>query len=368
MRRKPGNGSQPAADESKPIEHNERNCCADGENDRRLHHRVLPSATQTKHTPRQKEQRPVRQHDEPHRNDSGAQRTGEHRCIVALHLIARITGARSAHRRCSPCLLPEQSVNLIIHFAERESKARYKRSLLGWFWSFANPLTTVAVYSFVFGVVYNAQPPVTANGNAENFGLYLFTGLIAWSVFTGVVTGCMGWLQGVSDLRKKIYVPTETALLGGAVANAIQTALEAVVLLVIMALFANISWTAVFLVFSLLLTMAFALGIGFIVAVLNARYRDIQYLIGVLIGVGFFLVPIVYPPSLLDRDDVPEIGRQLVTWNPPALFVEIARDGVYFLQTPDPLKLLVAAAWAVGTFTVGWFYFRARSMEISEEP
>ena len=52
----------------------------------------------------------------------------------------------------------------------------------------------------------------------------------------------------------------------------------------------------------------------------------------------------------------------------PALFVEIARDGVYFLQTPDPLKLLVAAAWAVGTFTVGWFYFRARSMEISEEP
>ena len=261
-----------------------------------------------------------------------------------------------------------KSVNLIIHFAERESKSRYKRSLLGWFWSFANPLTTVAVYSFVFGVVYNAQPPVTTNGNAENFGLYLFTGLIAWSVFTGVVTGCMGWLQGVSDLRKKIYFPTETALLGGAVANAIQTALEAVVLLVIMALFANISWTAVFLVFSLLLTMAFALGIGFIVAVLNARYRDIQYLIGVLIGVGFFLVPIVYPPSLLDREDVPEIGRQLVTWNPPALFVEIARDGVYFLQTPDPLKLLVAAAWAVGTFTVGWFYFRARSMEISEEP
>ena len=55
-----------------------------------------------------------------------------------------------------------KSTNLIINFAQRESKARYKRSLLGWFWSFANPLTTVAVYSFVFGVVYNAQPPATA--------------------------------------------------------------------------------------------------------------------------------------------------------------------------------------------------------------
>lgn len=365
---KPGNGSQPAADESKPVEHNERNCCAGGKDDRRLHHRVLPCARQTKHTPRQKEQRPVRQHDEPHRNDSGAQRTREHRCIVASHLIARIT-ERSTRTPTMLTLSPSarKSVNLIIHFAERESKARYKRSLLGWFWSFANSLTTVAVYSFVFGAVYNAQPPITDNGRAENFGLYLFTGLITWTVFTGVVTGCMGWLQDVSDLRKKIYFPTETALLGGAACNAIQTALEAAVLLVIMALFTNISWTALFLVFALLLTMMFALGIGFIVAVLNSRYRDIQYLTGVLIGVGFFLVPVVYPPSLLEHNDVPEIARQLVTWNPPAIFVEIARDGVYFLQTPDPLRVLVATAWAVGTFAVGWLYFRSRSMEISEE-
>ena len=261
-----------------------------------------------------------------------------------------------------------KSTNLIINFAQRESKARYKRSLLGWFWSFANPLTTVAVYSFVFGVVYNAQPPATDNGNAENFGLFLFTGLIAWSVFTGVTTGCMGWLQGVSDLRKKIYFPTEPALLGGALSNAIQTGLEATVLLIIMAILANISWTAIFLLLALLLTMGFGLGIGFIASVMNARYRDIQYLVGVLLNVGFFLVPIVYPPELLENEDVPEFARQLVQWNPPALFVEIARDGVYFLQTPDPLKVLVAAAWSIGTFSVGWVYFRARSMEISEEP
>lgn len=261
-----------------------------------------------------------------------------------------------------------KSANLIFNFAERESKARYKRSLLGWFWSFANPITTVAVYSFVFGVVYNAQPPETGNGNAENFGLYLFSGLIAWSVFTGVVTGCMGWLQGVSDLRKKIYFPTETALLGGAVSNAIQTGLEAAVLLAIMAALTNISWTAIFLLLALVLSMAFALGIGFIAAILNARYRDIQYLVGVLLNVGFFLVPVVYPPSLLDNEDVPEIARQLVRWNPPALFVEIARDGVYFLQTPEPLKVAAALAWSAGTFAIGWVYFRARSMEISEEP
>ena len=140
-----------------------------------------------------------------------------------------------------------KSANLVYHFAQRESKARYKRSLLGWFWSFANPLTTVLVYSFAFGKVFGARAPMTDNGQAENFGLFLFTGLIVWSLFVGVVNGCMGWLEGVSQLRKKIYFPTETALLGGAASNTIQTGLEAVVLLAIMVIASNISWTAIFL-------------------------------------------------------------------------------------------------------------------------
>ncbi len=261
-----------------------------------------------------------------------------------------------------------KSTNLIVNFAERESKARYKRSLLGWFWSFANPLTTVVVYGFVFGLVYGARAPLTDNGNAENFGLFLFCGLISWSLFTGVVNGCMGWLQSVADLRKKIYFPTETALLGGAVSTGIQTSLEAVVLVLIMAVLANLSWTAIFLPISLLLTGFFALGVGFIVSVMNARYRDIQYLVGILLNVSFFLVPIVYEVDLVEKNTDSDLLLALVEFNPPALFVGIARDAVYFLRVPAWNRLLAAIAWTVVSFSVGWVYFRARSMEISEEP
>lgn len=269
-----------------------------------------------------------------------------------------------------PTLSPSvrKSASLIYHFAERESKARYKRSLLGWFWSFMNPLSTVLVYGFVFGVVYGAQAPPTENGNAENFGLYLFTGLIVWSVFTGVVNGSMGWLISVSDLRKKIYFPTETALLGGAAANAVQTLLEATVLITIMVVLANISWTVVFLFVALTLSMLFGLGIGFIVSVFNARYRDTQYLVGILLNVAFFLVPIVYTQKLLDDNDVRGPIRAFLDWNPAALMVEIARDAVYFLDVPQWNRLLAATAWGVVTFAIGWVYFRDRSMAISEEP
>ena len=269
-----------------------------------------------------------------------------------------------------PSLSPSvrKSITLIYHFAERESKSRYKRSVLGWFWSFLNPLVTVGVYWFVFGVVYRAPPPETTNGNAENFGLYLFTGLVIWTLFTGLVDGSMAWLSSVSDLRKKIYFPTETALLGGAASNLVQTTLEVVVMLVIMAALSNIGWTLVFLPVAMALALGFGLGLGFIVSVLNARYRDIQYLVGILLNVAFFTVPIVYTPELLEREDIPEIARLFVEWNPTALFIEMSRDATYFLQVPLWNHFLAALVWSVVTFSIGWVYFRRQSMSISEEP
>ena len=269
-----------------------------------------------------------------------------------------------------PSLSPSvrKSITLIYHFAERESKSRYKRSVLGWFWSFLNPLVTVGVYWFVFGKIYGAEPPKTSNGNAENFGLYLFTGLVIWTLFTGLVDGSMEWLSSVSDLRKKIYFPTETALLGGAASNLVQNTLEVVVLLVIMAAFSNIGWTLVFLPVAMALALGFGLGLGFIVSVLNARYRDIKYLVGILLNVAFFAVPIVYTPELLESEKIPEIARVLVEWNPVALFIEISRDAVYFLQVPLWNRFLAALAWSVVTFSIGWVYFRRQSMSISEEP
>lgn len=266
----------------------------------------------------------------------------------------------------SPSL--RKSITLIYHFAERESKSRYKRSLLGWFWSFLNPLVTVGVYWFVFGTIYEAEPPDTSNDNAENFGLYLFTGLIIWSLFTGLVHGSMEWLSSVSDLRKKIYFPTETALLGGAASNLVQTMLEVAVLVTIMTVLSNIGWTLVFLPVAMALALGFGLGLGFIVSVLNTRYRDVKYLVGILLNVAFFAVPIVYTPALLNDEKIPEIAQLIVTWNPVALIIEISRDATYFLQVPLWNRFLVATACSISTFVIGWIFFRHQSMAISEEP
>lgn len=257
---------------------------------------------------------------------------------------------------------------LVRSFAERETKALYKRNLLGWLWSLLKPLTTVAVYSLVFGVIYRASPPATANGQAEVFALYLFSGLVVWNAFSTIVNGSMRWMDGVSELRKKIYFPTETALIGGAVATLLQSSLEALVLVLIMTAMANVSWTLVFLPVAMVLAAMFALGLGFAAAVVNARYRDIQHLTTIVLSIGFFTVPIVYTPDIVPERAYGLPMARLIELNPLNSVIAVARDSVYFLEVPDVADLATAAAWSLSVFALGLAFFRRRSMAISEEP
>lgn len=259
---------------------------------------------------------------------------------------------------------------LITNFAQREMKARYKRSILGWLWSLINPASVVLTYSLVFGVFLRSQPPDTANGKADVFALYLFTGLIVWSLFSQIVSGSMDWLASVQDLRKKVYFPTETAIMGAAVATGVQTLFEVAILFAIMAVLTNVSWT--FLLFPLVLlgVASFAIGIGFVVAILNTRYRDVRHLVGILMSLGFFMVPIIYPMSLLEDPDIDTYGlpaREIVSWNPVSQFVGAAHDLIYFLQLPSPGRVIALLIYSTVVPLLGLRFFRARSMAISEE-
>jgi len=104
------------------------------------------------------------------------------------------------------------------------------------------------------------------------------------------------------------------------------------------------------------------------VAILNARYRDVQYLVGIILAVTFFLVPIVYTLDIVPDRAYGMPVRRIIDFNPMSQFIGIARDAVYYLQVPSLRRVAAAFAWSAAVFCVGWVYFRHRSMEISEEP
>ncbi len=259
---------------------------------------------------------------------------------------------------------------LVGNFAQRELRGKYKGSALGWFWSLLNPLATLGVYALVFGVFLKFEPPVAGNGELKNFAIYLFTALVAWNFFFAVVTGSIGALAGAGPLLKKIYFPAFAPVIGGAGATLFQTGIEVGLLLAVMVVLQNVSWTFLFLPYLLLLLALFAIGIGLLLAMLNVRYRDVAYLVTIVLNLLFYATPIIYPISLVPETvqgpwgEVP--ARALYDLSPLTQFVQAFRDAVYLLQPPSPGRLLTLTIVSVGVFLLGFTYFQRGSRDVAE--
>jgi len=257
------------------------------------------------------------------------------------------------------------SAPLALNFARRELKTRYRRSVLGWVWSLLNPISTVIVYSLVFSVFLRAEPDPAGNGD-KVFALYLFCGLVPWMLFAGMLNGSMQWLDGIAELRRKVYFPPEAAIFGSALALVVQASIEMIVLVLAFVVIGNVSPTIVLYPIVLLSAGTFGLGLGFIVAVFNARLRDVQYLVGIVLNIMFFLTPIMYPAHLIPDSHWGVPIRALLDLNPMVHIVGAARDTSYLLEWPSLSRwawLVIAPALA---FSVGWTFFNRRAMELSE--
>ena len=256
---------------------------------------------------------------------------------------------------------------LVGNFAQRELRGKYKGSALGWFWSLLNPLATLAVYALVFGFFLRFPVPVAGNGELQNFAVYLFTGLVAWNFFHSVVTGSIGALAASGPLLKKIWFPPFAPVIGGAGATLFQTGIELALLVAVMVVVGNISWTLLLLPFLLALLAAFSVGLGLMLAMLNVRYRDVAYLVTILLNLLFYATPIIYPIALVPEDWHGWLPvRDLYELNPLTQFVEAFRDIVYDLETPSLARLGGLTLVSTVVLLAGFTYFQREARDVAE--
>jgi ABC-2 type transport system permease protein len=255
---------------------------------------------------------------------------------------------------------------LIGNFARRELKARYKGSVLGWSWSLLNPLATLGVYALIFGFFLRFPPPVAGNGKA-NFAISLFTALVVWNLFFAVTTGSMAALIGAGPLLRKIYFPPFAPVTSNAVTVLAQTGIELGLLLVVYLLWGNLGWTVVFVPPLLALLVLFSLGIGLALAMLNARFRDMAYIVQVALSLLFYAAPIIYPIELVRRQYDAHPWARLYEWNPVTQFVEGFRSALYTLEAPSAGRLLYLTVVSLAALAGGWAYFQRGAADVGEE-
>ncbi len=257
--------------------------------------------------------------------------------------------------------------NLIATLARRELTSKYKRSLLGWFWSLLNPALTLLIYTVVFGTFLRQQPPLAGNGELKSFALYLFAALVMWNFFNAVIVGAMSALTGAGPLLKKVYFPPACPPIANALTALNQAAIEGGILTAVMIAVGNVSWTFLLYPILLVLLLAFALGLGLVLSVGNVYFRDVGYLVGVALQLLFYATPIIYPLDIVPARVGGLPAAAIIRWNPLAQFASASRSLFYSLEVPSASTCLYLVLVSVATLAVGWMIFDRASVNVAEE-
>ena len=254
---------------------------------------------------------------------------------------------------------------LVWAFANRDFATRYRSSVLGWAWSLLQPLATLLVYAAVFSLVFRIQaPPLGSDPERTSFAAFLFTGMVTFNLFSGLLMLSMTQLRSNGELLRKVRFPAWTPILGATVVQLVQVTLELVVLLGMFLWQGNIGISWLLAVPILIATALFGQGIGLMLAVLNARFGDVQYIVQVVLQALYFLTPILYPLSLVES--TANWLAWIVKANPLTWFVETMHNVMYSLVFPQwwvvPGLLLLGFA----VFWAGFTIFNRTSEDIGE--
>jgi len=252
---------------------------------------------------------------------------------------------------------------LIWAFANRDFATRYRSSVLGWAWSLVQPLATLAIFAAVFSIVFRVQAPVMGNGKTS-YAAFLFTGMVTWNLFSGLINLSITQLKSNGELLKKVQFPAYTPVLGASIVQLIQVALEIVVLLGMFLILGNIGVTWLMAIPILIGTAFFAQGIGLMLSIMNARFGDVMYIVSVLLGALYFLTPVLYPMSLVETHS--SALAWVVKLNPMSWYVQAMHDSMYTLTAVSFLEVAALLVGGLLVFWAGFVIFNRYSEDIGE--
>lgn len=240
---------------------------------------------------------------------------------------------------------------LIGTLTARDLKARYRGSILGFFWSLANPLLLLGVYTLVFTIVWPQQV-------VQPYSLFLFAGILPWTFFAAAVLESTSSISANAGLIKKVMFPAEALPIVVVLSHLVHFALAIPILLAAILVFAamgkfTISATILLAPVLMLLQTMFVAGIAMTVSSASVLFRDLRDIVTNLLQLGFFMTPIIY---LIDSIHS-RVLRALLRINPMTPFVVAYQDIFFFGRLPNLSDTVLILTYAFGSLLLGFFVF-----------
>ncbi len=244
-------------------------------------------------------------------------------------------------------------------FTRREIQGRYKGTSLGLVWSIANPLALLLIYTFAFGVIFNARWPESRTDRLSEFSITLFCGLIVFNFFSECIAAAPGLILRNPNYVRKVVFPLEILPLSVLGSALFHGAISLALLVAANGLFNKVFHATVLLVPLVALPlMLLTLGVSWFLAGIGVFFRDIQQILALILAGLFFGTPIFYSLSQL-----PPGLQPLMKLNPLAPIVEAMRQVVLWGRYPEWVDLSVWTVLGALMMSAGYaFFMKTRRM------
>lgn len=235
---------------------------------------------------------------------------------------------------------------LIRQLVSRDFRTKYKRSVLGMFWSFLNPLLTMCIQYFVFSTIFKSDIP--------NYPAYLLIGIVSFNFFSEACGMALTSIIGNAGLITKVYMPKYIYPLTRVMSSVVNLAISLIPLLIV-CIFTGVQFhpSVILALYFLICLIIFSLGLGLLLSASMVFFRDTQFLWGVFSMMWMYATPIFYPETIL-----PENFKFILQINPLYHFLKSIRFCILDGLSPEPVVYAQCLAMALGMLMIGALVFR----------
>lgn len=245
---------------------------------------------------------------------------------------------------------------MIYSLVRRDLRGRYKGSVLGFLWTFINPLLQLVVYTMVFSVIMR--------NNIEKYYLFLFVALVPWGLMNSAMVSGSTCIIGSPDMVKKIYFPREVLPLSNTLSNFVNMFLCFLVVFAVLILtgFGLNLQALLYMPVVMVTEFIMALGIALLTSAVTVYMRDVAYILSIVAMAWQFLTPIMYSSEMVPAELLP-----VFRMNPMTPVIEAYREILYYKTIPDLSTLVSAAVFGIVVLAVGELVFSKLQKGFCEE-